>query len=189
MSEIRRERILIAGKEFTARLEHFDQNDLPVLRRIFRSFVRLRTLIKSFPDSDHNHRGPNIPETLTEGAFALFYQCTRIHYLSGTKKSDKYAPATHERIQVKAMSSPAPTTFGPKSVFDRLIFLDFFRGGMLDGSFDVYDIPINLVYNVQVNQTQTMRDQQLELRRPRFSTHDEIIAQNNIPFVTHNLMP
>ena len=50
-------------------------------------------------------------------------------------------------------------------------------------------IPINLVYNVQVNETQTMRDQQLQARRPRFFMHDEIIAQNNIPFVTHNLMP
>ena len=190
MSEIRRERILIAGEEFTAHLEHFDQNDLPVLRQIFQSFLQSRTLIKSFPDSDNNHRGPNIPETLTEGAFALFHQCPRIHSLSGTKKSDNYGPVAHQRIQVKAMSSPAPTTFGPKSVFDRLVFLDFFRGGRLDGSFDVYDIPINLIYNVQVNQTQTMRDQQLEARRPRFFMHDEIIAPNNIPILaTHNLMP
>ena len=190
MSDIRRERILIAGDEFTARLEHFDQNDLPVLRQIFQSFIQLRTSIKSLPDSDINHRAPNIPETLTEGAFALFHQCPRIHSLSGTKRSDNYDPVAHHRIQVKAMSAPSPTTFGPKSVFDRLVFLDFFRGGNLDGTFDVYNIPINLVYDVQVNQTQRMRDQQIQARRPRFEMHDDVIGPNNIPILaTHNLMP
>ena len=50
--------------------------------------------------------------------------------------------------------------------------LDFSAG---DGSFKVYYIKPEWVYNHQVNKNQTFKQQQEEKRRPRFSIIDKII--------------
>ena len=58
-------------------------------------------------------------------------------------------------------------------------FLDFYNNGKLDGTFNVYLIPSKYIYSQQVNKKQTMKDQQIQQRRPRFSVK-EIIERNKI---------
>ncbi|MBU1890158.1 Bsp6I family type II restriction endonuclease, partial [Patescibacteria group bacterium] len=72
------------------------------------------------------------------------------------------------------------TSFGPRSKWDDLYFLDFYNGGKVDGLFDIYKIPNNLIYENKVNKKQTLKDQQDEKRRPRLCIKKEIIANYKI---------
>ena len=63
--------------------------------------------------------------------------------------------------------------------------MDFYRDGDIDGSFNVYLIPNDLIYEKQVNENQTLKQQQAEKRRPRMSIK-EIIQENKIkPLATN----
>jgi hypothetical protein len=129
-------------------------------------------------------RSVNLPEGISEVAFCLDFDknsARAIKVLHGSGSFDVVNLETGKRIQIKATSVENElTSFGPKSVWDELYFLDFFREGKADGSFDVYKIPNNLIYNHKVNATQTFREQQEQKRRPRFSIKKEIIAKNNL---------
>ena len=72
------------------------------------------------------------------------------------------------------------TSFGPNSVWDELYFVHFFPNKKYDGSYSIFKIENDLIYNHKVNATQTMRDQQKQDRRPRFSIIKEIIIPNKI---------
>jgi len=102
--------------------------------------------------------------------------------IQGAKSSfDCYQTENNRRIQIKACSVlPDLTSFGPKSVWDDLYFLDFLRGGQWDGSFDIYLIDNELIYNHPVNSDETLWDQQQQGRRPRFSIYRDIIEPNHI---------
>ena len=83
---------------------------------------------------------------------------------------------------------PDLTSFGPRSVWDILYFVDFYREGNFDGTFDIYEIQNELIYSTKVNAKQTMRDQQKEGRRPRFSIYEKIILSHGIkPVATGQL--
>lgn len=89
--------------------------------------------------------------------------------------------SSYERIQVKACSVlPDLTSFGPKSIWDKIYFVDFCREGKWDGTFDIYLIDNDLIYNHKVNEEQTLKDQQLQGRRPRFSIFKEIIQREGL---------
>ena len=55
-----------------------------------------------------------------------------------------------------------------------------YRNGKLDGTFDIYKIPNNLIYNFKINANQTFRDQQGEKRRPRLRMRSAVIKPNKI---------
>ena len=136
-------------------------------------------------------RGINLPEVLSEGRFALEMNVLRVvKSIPGANSSwDCYDPIKHKRIQVKACSVlPDLTSFGPTSQWDEIYFLDFYREGRWDGTFDIYKIDNELIYNHKVNENQTMRDQQKQKRRPRFSIFKEIVQRRGIrPIKTGNL--
>jgi hypothetical protein len=83
---------------------------------------------------------------------------------------------------------PDLTSFGPRSIWDEIYFLDFYRNGDWDGKVDFYLIPNDLIYNHRVNENQTMRQQQQQGRRPRFSIYREVILVNQIsPTLTYQI--
>ena len=137
-------------------------------------------------------RGVNLPEVLSEGSFALEMDVLRVvNSISGANSSwDCYDPVKHKRIQVKACSVlPDLTSFGPTSQWDEIYFLDFYRKGNWDGTFDIYKIENELIYNHKVNENQTMKEQQNQKRRPRFSIYKEIIQKIGIqPIKTGNIL-
>ncbi len=136
-------------------------------------------------------RGVNLPEGLSEGAFCRAMDVVRItQNIAGANTSyDAYDLKRKKRIQVKGCSvMPDLTSFGPRSEWDELYFLDFYRKGEWDGTFDIYLIPNDLVYNHKVNANHTLRDQQKLNRRPRLSIYKEIIVPNKIkPIKTHKI--
>lgn len=69
------------------------------------------------------------------------------------------------------------TSFGPKSIWDELYFLDFYCEGKWDGTFYIYLIPNEAIYEQNVNKGQILKEQQAENRRPRFSIQTEIIKK------------
>ena len=119
-------------------------------------------------------RGINLPETISENAFCLFFpKYVRVVKLKKGKCSfDCINTKTGERVQIKASSVISDlTSFGPRSEWDTLYFLDFSAG---NGSFKVYRIEQDWIYNHQVNKLQTFKQQE-QFRRPRFSIVENII--------------
>lgn len=136
-------------------------------------------------------RGVNLPDGLSEGVFCLATGAVRmIENISGANSSfDCYDTASKRRIQVKAASIiPDLTSFGPRSVWDELYFLDFFRKGSWDGTVDIYRIDSSHIYGHSVNRYQTFSEQQAQGRRPRFSIYSDVISRHQLnPWKTYHL--
>jgi len=165
---------------FNIEADYFNKNDLSKLRKIYQDWRNLSTSLKSF-----NSRSVNLPEGLSEVAFCLFMDCVRLNNpkIGGGVNSsfDAYSLKTKKRIQIKSCSVlPDLTSFGPKSQWDEIYFQDFYRKGLYDYTFDIYLIPNHFIYNQKVNQHQTLKQMQMEGKRPRFSIYKSIIEKNNI---------
>jgi len=118
----------------------------------------------------------NKEEALKKIDNAIF--CLKLKVFKGNGSFDVINLDNGDRIQIKACSVEYDlTSFGPKSVWDKIYFLDFHR---LDETFDVYLIPNEYIYGQKTNKLQTMKDQQGEKRRPRFSIKREIIEIHKI---------
>ena len=172
---------------FETELQFFDSSsDKKLLSKIYSLWVGLSDVLQ-----EHRGRRLNIPEILSEGVFCHEYGAARVtHGISGANTSwDCFSPLLKEtekqqkdrRIQVKACSVKFDlTSFGPDSQWDDLYFMHFFPNGVYDGSYHIFHIPNDLIYNHKVNSSQTFRDQQKEGRRPRFGIMKEIIIPRGI---------
>jgi hypothetical protein len=134
----------------------------------------------------YRFRSPNLPEALSEGAFCLAMNKKEgkdIYVRITETSADCFNKETNELIQIKACSVEGDcTSFGPKTYWDRLFFLDFFSNGQFDGTFYIYEIESENIISTVLNKTknETFRDQALQGRRPRFSIKNEIINKNKI---------
>jgi len=171
---------------FSTQVDCFNKKDDDLLRKIYKNWRNLSDELNMIKG-----RGVNLPEALSEGAFCRAMDTVRItSSIPGANTSfDVYNLKTQKRIQVKACSVlPDLTSFGPDSVWDQLYFVDFFRQGNWDTSIDIYLIPNNLIYNFPVNATQTMKQQQKQQRRPRFSIYSGIIQPYRLkPIKTYKI--
>ncbi len=178
--------LTIAGTPCTATLQYIDSTDRPRIRELYDAW---RTLSDKLQDFDA--RGTNIPEALSESAFCLEYNAARVLKVQGPTSGsfDTLDLRSLRRQQIKATSVEGDlTSFGPKSVWDDLYWLDFYRDGNYDRRFDVYLIPNDLVYDFRINATQTFRDQQQQGRRPRLGIRRQIITAHNLrPLATHTI--
>jgi hypothetical protein len=160
----------IGNKIVEAKVTILEKQDKGLLKRLYADWKNLNDRLKAI-----STRGINLPETISENAFCLFFSdYVRVVKLKKGKCSfDCINTKTGERIQIKATSVKSDlTSFGPRSEWDSLFFLDFSTG---NGSFKVYKIEQDWIYNHQVNKLQTFRQQQEQSRRPRFSIIDNII--------------
>jgi hypothetical protein len=169
-----------------AHVIEFEDSDRNELLKIHTSWRELSNSLLSI-----NARAVNLPEGLSESSFCLAMNMVRVIKVSSGANSsfDAYDVSRKLRIQIKACSVlPDLTSFGPRSVWDELYFLDFYKNGSYLGDFDIYKIPNDLIYIHKVNRTQTFLEQQKQGRRPRFSLYREIIQEKNIkPIKTFNL--
>ena len=175
--KFKNEKILIGGKKYDAELQYFEKKDQKTLRELYSSWKNLKVELGKLKS-----RHPNMPEGISEGAFALFFNSPRVIDVKSTSSSfDNYDVTKHQRIQVKATTIEIDlTSFGPRSVWDVLYFLDFYRDGKFDGKFDAYKIPNELIYNHQVSKTENFKQQQKQGRRPRFSIKGSIIRPHKM---------
>lgn len=154
----------IGAKKLEAQITKYNRSDFKKLSKIYFLWLKLNNLIKSI-----STRGINIPEAITENAFCFKYKdCVRVVRLKGEKCSfDVLNTKTGTRIQIKASSVEEDlTSFGPRSEWDELYFMDFSKN---DGSFNIFNIDKKYIYEQKVNNKQSMNDQQKMGKRPRFS--------------------
>ncbi|MEK6925061.1 MAG: Bsp6I family type II restriction endonuclease [Nanoarchaeota archaeon] len=165
----------INGKEIDALVTIPERLDRWRLRRLYSKWKKLNKSIKKI-----STRGINLPEAISENAFCIFFpECVRVVKLKKGKCSyDVLNMKTGERIQIKASSIDEDlSSFGPRSEWDTLYFLDFSAG---DGSFKAYKIEADWIYKHKVNKNQNFEDQQVQGKRPRFSIVDNIIKPRNL---------
>lgn len=167
----------IKGRNVSAYVSEFENGDKELLKKIYFDWKSLNQSIKAI-----STRGLNIPEAITENAFCLFFpDCVRISKEKGKKCAyDCLNIKNGERIQIKATSIyPDATSFSPNADYDKVYFLDFSKG---DGSFKIYDIPLDLIKKTIVNKrkNETFENQQKQGRRPRFSITENIIKPRNL---------
>jgi len=175
---IKKHKLKIFGKQCVAELMHFDKRDPEKWKELFDSWRNLK-----FGLRDSKSREPNFPEGLSEVAFCLYSGSKRFMSLKGPVSSsfDTFNIKTGKAEQIKACSVKEDlTSFGPKSKWDDLYFLDFYNEGKIDGRFNVYKIPSKFIYNSKVNKTQTFKQQQKTGKRPRLSVIKSIIQKRKL---------
>ena len=171
----------------SATVDIYEDSDRKAFEEIYSSWRVLCNQLEAL-----KARKVNLPDGLSECAFCYFFNLWRTNYgIPGAQHSsfDAYNPQNHSRIQIKGCSVDYDlTSFGPDSVWDELFFVDFYKDGNWDFTFDVYLIPNEDIYNMKVNRTQTFREQQAEDRRPRFSIKRAIINEKGMrPQYTCNI--
>lgn len=149
-----------------------NKEDFMMAIDIYEKWRDLNELIQtSFPFK----RKANIPEAFTEVI------CCYVNdfELAITGGSEDAICDQGNLIQVKASANwdSDLTSFGPTSEFDELHFV---RLNQDTEELYLYKTPIEELYDTQVNRTQTMRDQQEQGRRPRFSVINQILKKENI---------
>lgn len=184
--EIKEHRTKVFGRECEIQLMHFDKKDAKEWKKLFDSWKQLKIGLRKYKS-----REPNIPEGISEVAFCLYSGSNRFISLKGNgvnKSFDTYNLKTKKAEQIKASSVERDlTSFGPGSKWDDLYFLDFYNGGRLDGTFNVYKIPTDLIYKMKVNKNQTFKEQQEQSRRPRFSITSKIILDKKLEPLAKNV--
>lgn len=173
----------VFGENCKLELMTFDEIDRKNWKTLFNSWKSLKLGMR-----EYKSREPNFPEGLSEVAYCLWSGSSRFikaWNLSNTS-FDTFNQTARTAEQIKACSIEEDlTSFGPRSKWDRLIFLDFYNNGKVDGRFDIYEIPTDVLYNYQINRTQTFKQQQAQGRRPRLSLK-KIASELNIkPLATN----
>lgn len=120
-------------------------------------------------------RGINFHEAFSE--YIVCYVNGYRHSLG--KGSEDAFDKNNAQVQIKGSSNfdKDLTSFGPTSEFE---ILEFARLNQEQDKLYLYRIPIDELYNVQVNKNATFLDQQHEGRRPRFSIITRYIEKENI---------
>lgn len=183
--EIHKIETIVFGEECILEVMDFKKSEGKKWKEVFDSWRGLKMSMR-----DYKSREPNFPEGLSEVAFCLWSESSRFisaHNLSNTS-FDTFNKKTKRAEQIKACSVEVDlTSFGPKSKWDDLYFLDFYNRGLVDGRFDIYKIPNSLIYESKVNKNQIFKDQQEEGRRPRLSIKKQIIAENKLSPIAKNV--
>ena len=164
--------VRVFGEEATLTLMYFNKKDGREWKQLFDKWKDLKLGLR-----EYGAREPNMPEGLSEVAFCLWSGSGRFLSMSikdrkikVAKSFDTFNVKTQRAEQIKATSIKEDlTSFGPKSRWDDLYFLDFYNQGKLDGTFNVFLIPSKLIYEHKINKTQTFTEQQDQKRRPRLS--------------------
>ena len=172
--------------QFETNVLMFTNDDRSKLYDLYKSWRNLSDLSKGLEG-----RAINLPESLSESVFCMETGAVRvIDSISRANSSwDCYDLNSQNRIQVKAASVlPDLTSFGPTSQWDELYFIDFNVDGKWSGKYKIYKIDNDDIYNQKVNTTETMRDQQLQNRRPRFSIYSSIVEKKGLKPIIYSTL-
>ena len=122
----------------------------------------------------------NVPDVISEAIYCYLFNAVRTN--NTAKSYDAVNINNHAGVQIKATSVDNDlTSFGPRSTWDELFFMDFAPNGIIDGNIAIYKIDTDIskiIMNKEKNET--FADQQRQGRRPRFSIKSEIIKKQNL---------
>jgi hypothetical protein len=173
------------GKNVGMEVMEFDETDRVKWHLLFEKWATLNRELK-----EYGARGLTFPEGLSEVAFCLLTRSVKkLKTPQGVTASfDTYNLTTKKAQQIKASSVEYDlTSFGPKSKWDELYFLDFYNGGNHDGTFNLYLINNDLIYGHKVNKNQTLKMQQEQGKRPRFSLKKRLFIPHRIEPIRKNV--
>ena len=168
----------VYGEESVFEIIQYDYTDIPDIQIAFDSWLKLKKQSNKL-----RGRSPNIPECITETCLCLVTNSVRFEKMKKLKNAsfDCFNILSERTIQSKASSiCDDLTSFGPKSKWDDLYFLDFYNNGNVDGTFNVYEIPSDLIYNCLVKENRTLKEAQELGLRPRIHIKNQIIVPNGI---------
>ncbi|VBB18007.1 DNA (cytosine-5-)-methyltransferase [Yasminevirus sp. GU-2018] len=159
-----------------------DQDSAKHLVNYHDKFVALNKVIKEI-----NGRKSNISEAFTEGLYCYLTNSVRVLELQSTDKTKKMSGSfdcynfdDNVTVQVKASTLKSDcTSFGPKSEFDRLVYIDFSD----PKNFKLYTIDDKTYFeNLTLNKKkgETVGTQKQQGRRPRFSLMKDVILKHKI---------
>ncbi len=184
--ELKNEKLNLPEGIFDAQVISISNVDIENLIKMYKSWRNLSDLSAEFKG-----RAINLPEALSESIFCLETGAVRVvsNISQANSSWDCYDLKSEKRIQIKAAGVlPDLTSFGPTSQWDEIYFMDFVVDGRWTGKYEVYLIDNDDIYNQKVNANETMRDQQLQGRRPRFSIYDCVIKEKNLnPIISSSL--
>lgn len=164
--------LILDNVKYNVEVEVMEPSDKQEIILIYKLWNELSTEL-----SKYGCRRANFPE-ISELIYCLIYDSWRVNNVPQIEHSsfDCYNPKNQSRIQVKATSVKDDlTSFGPRSIWDELIFMDFYPNEEYDGNFTVYKIPNDAVYNFKINKNETFKDQQKRGVRPRFHIKKDLI--------------
>lgn len=132
----------------------------------------LNTYIKST-----SSRGINIPDAISE---PMACYCFDLMWNRGPAVGDA-TDSDGKRVECKATSNfdGDLSSFGPNTVFDRLIYL---RYNLSENKVYMYDLGVDSTQlgSYPANKTQTIQDQKDEGRRPHVSLQKLFVESNNL---------
>jgi len=165
----------------------FEEKDIEVIKNLWNKWKEYTTFLEelkfkiNIKDSTLSReeiigkitRRPNLSEFFSEAFWCLY----NLKYMNNNKvcrilegsSADTYDIVNGKYQQIKAsIIENDLTSFGPRTKFDELIFLDF---SYLDGSADIYKIDYEILKKTLLNKRkkETFEDQQKQGRRPRLS--------------------
>lgn len=175
-------KMIIEGKEVSSDVSIFEDKDKQKIMEIFELWDEL-----SIKLTELNCRRANFTE-ISEVIFCYVFNCWRTNNIKKNDfhtSFDCYNPKTKKTVQLKATSSINElSSFGPKSVWEELYFMDFYNEpnnkGKNNGNVKIYFIPNEEIYTCKMNKKETFRDQQKRGVRPRFSIRKKIIEHLNL---------
>lgn len=154
--------------------DKFDQNDFATLKEIFAEWLEINKKVTSL-----GGRGLNVPDVFSEALYCIFFNAVRTN--NTAHSYDCVNLDNGAGVQVKSASIANDcTSFGPRSTWNELYFMDFAVNGKIDGIIDVYRLDFALddvILNTKKNETFKM--QQEQGRRPRLSLK-KLIKEKNI---------
>lgn len=125
-----------------------------------------------------SHRGLNMPDAISE---PMACYCLGFEWNRGDEVGDATDPKTGRKIEFKASSNfdGDLSSFGPKTVFDDLVFLRF---NLDENLLYIYDLNINSdeLGKYPANKTQTIQDQKDAGRRPHVRLMELFVKEKNL---------
>jgi len=174
-------KISLKNKTIILELLTFQKEDRKIFRDTFKKYQQINQVITK---SLRGTRRINFPDALSESIFCLDFNCGKIlsaKNASGYSTSfDCFDPKTNKRIQLKCSASTGPSSFGPRSEYDDIYFIDMWNNGEIDGNYKVYKLNNDDIDNLKVNKSEKLTDQQDNKRRPRFDIRLKIIQPLNL---------
>ena len=172
-------------------LRFYGEEDIPWLKRVFDSWQGLNMCLgggaAGGTELTHKERKVNVPEAISEIMYCLIENAGRYHRTKTDNLKDSsfdaYNVITGKTIQLKSTQIEYDcTSFGPNSKQDKLVFMDLYNDGNIDGTVDVYDIPYDLIKISLENKKLgiTFEERLLEGKRPRLSVKKSVIIPHNI---------
>lgn len=160
---------------------NIDDERINHVRECYFKWKDLNTSLKSI-----STRGINMPDVISEpmACWCLDYLWNR-----GGEVGDAYDPKTNRKIEFKATSNFEAdlSSFGPKTVFDNLVFLRF---DLSNNKLYIYDLNINSeqLGQLSANKTQTIAEQKEQKRRPHVRIIELFNLNNKEPTMIFNIM-